>query len=69
MIKGTGLVNETAWIVNEYATRKRLAGLGYTTDIRNLSGFKAECFCIIEEEIEKTLAQEAKKRGSRNSRI
>lgn len=48
-------------MINEYSQRKRLTKLGYTTNINELSAFKAEAFMIIETEIDKLEAEERKK--------
>jgi hypothetical protein len=63
--KGQSLLNEAAPIVSEYITRKRMTALGFTSNINELTFFKAECFQLIEQEIDKVQAEEAKKRGSR----
>ena len=48
--KGSSMQNEAAHYVAEYAQRKRLAALGFTSDLRELSSFRAEIFCIIDTE-------------------
>lgn len=46
-------MNEAASYVAEYSQRKRLAKLGYTTNIAELSALKAEIFGIIDVELDK----------------
>lgn len=58
-------MNEAAPIFHEYVMRRRLAKLGFTTDMSQLSAFKAECFYLIDVEVEETQSKEAKKGGNR----
>jgi hypothetical protein len=51
--KGGSLVNEAAPFLAEYSQRKRLAKLGYTSNIGELCALKAEIFGIIDHEIDK----------------
>ena len=55
--------NEAAHHIAEYAQRKRLAALGYTTNISELSALKAEIFGIIDCEIDS-----CQKSGAKNGR-
>ncbi len=64
-VKGQALVNEAAPIFHEYVMRKRLAKLGYVSDMSTLSAFKAECFYLIDVEVDDTQAKEAQRRGNR----
>lgn len=66
-LKGSGLQNEAAGFIAEYSQRKRLAKLGYTTSISELSAHKAEIFGIIDTEIDKFKSEEMK-RGNKNGR-
>lgn len=58
-------MNEAAPFLAEYTQRKRLAKLGYTSSISELSAFKAEVYGIIDQEIDSCQQQEmkAKKHG------
>lgn len=53
--------NSADHYLNEYSTRKRLAKLGYTSDLSQLSSLKANAFMIIESEID-SLREEQRKR-------
>lgn len=53
--------NETAFLLGEYVTRKRLAKLGYTSPIDQLDSFRVEAFCMIDAEIEDLSSKEMKK--------
>jgi hypothetical protein len=44
-----------------YAERKRLAKLGFTTDIGTLSSFTADCFLLIDTKIDELQAKELEK--------
>lgn len=50
--KGRPFANEAAGLVSEYVYRKRLAKLGFTSDIGKLSAWKAEAFVIIDTELD-----------------
>lgn len=54
--------NEAAPIVAEYASRKRLADLGYTTSFDELDAIKAECFLMISGQISKLDSEKAKRK-------
>lgn len=47
--------------MSEFITRQRLAKLGFTSSISDLSYWKAQMFCLIDTEIEKWQANEMKK--------
>ena len=59
------MTNEAYSIVYEYIMAKRLMRLGYTQPIERLNVYKAECFAIIDSEIDR-LDMEASKRGKLN---
>jgi hypothetical protein len=64
--KGQNLQNEAAGFVAEYAQRKRLAKLGYTSSVGELSALKSEIFTLIDVEIGKCEAEQARaKHGKR----
>jgi hypothetical protein len=64
--KGHALQTEAAPYFAEYVQRKRLAKLGYFSPLSELSAMKAEIFGMIDVEIEKCQAEEARaKRGGR----
>ena len=52
--------NEAAPLLAEFNQRRRLAKLGYQFDPGSLSVFKAECFILIDSEIDR-LESEAMK--------
>jgi hypothetical protein len=60
--RGSKFTNEAAPLVYEYSARKLMAKLGYTTDLGSLSSFKAECFMIIDGEINKEREKQMKRR-------
>lgn len=60
-------VNGMAPIVGEYLDKKRLAKLGYVFDSDDLSTFKAECFRIIDNEIN-SIKHKKSKNGAAKSR-
>lgn len=64
--KGSHMQNEAAPYLSEYAQRKRLAKLGYTTNLGELSAFKAEIFGIIDVQLDKCQAEQA--RGGKHGR-
>jgi len=66
--RGLHLQNEAAYFVAEYAQRKRLAKLGYTSNICELSAIKSEIFGIIDLELDKIQSDELKKRSKKNGR-
>lgn len=59
--KGSHLQTEAACYVAEYNKRKRLADLGYTSPIGELSCFNAEIFCIIDAELDKCRSEDMRK--------
>ena len=63
--KGGPLRNEAAYLVDEYSKRKRLAKLGYTSPLGELSAFRADVYAIIDQEIDACQQREmkAKKHG------
>lgn len=63
--KGFQFVNEAAPLLVEFNQRRRLAKLGYQFDSRSLSAWKAECFSLIDAEIDRleSEAMKAKTRG------
>ena len=63
--RGHGMTNDAAPFIAEYAQRKRLAKLGYTSPLSELSAFKADVYAIIDAELDKLQALEAKKHGRR----
>jgi hypothetical protein len=63
--KGHSLVNEAATFVAEYSQRKRLAKLGYTSNISELSSLKAEIFSIIDIEIDKCQSDDMRSKHGR----
>lgn len=60
-----GFTNEAAPIVAEYAARKRLADIGYTTDFDELDSIKADCFLLISGEIDRLDREKSKTRRRR----
>lgn len=62
--KGSSFANEAASFVAEYSRRKRLAKLGYTTDISKLSALKGEIFSIIDIELDKCQSEEMRARNN-----
>lgn len=52
--------NEAAHLVDEYSKRKRLAKLGYTSPIGELSAFHADVYAIIDQEIDACQQREMK---------
>lgn len=63
--KGSSLQNEAAIFVAEYAQRKRLAKLGYTSSISDLDALKAEIFGIIDVELDKCQAEDMRSKHGR----
>lgn len=63
--KGQSLQNEAAMFVAEYSQRKRLAKLGYTTNIEGLSALKAEIFGIIDVELDKCQSDDMRPKHGR----
>jgi hypothetical protein len=61
-------MNEAGWLVAEYNQRKRLAKLGFTSPLSELSVMKAEAFCMIDQEIDDLTSKEAKKAGKPHGR-
>ena len=64
-MNGQDLTNEGTEIYHEYLTRLRLAKLGYRSNFADLDPFKADCFLIIDTEIDKV---RAKKQGKKNGK-
>jgi hypothetical protein len=63
--KGSSLSNEAAPFVAEYLQRKRLAKLGYTSNISGMDALKAEIFGIIDVEMDKCQAEEMRSKHGR----
>lgn len=63
--RGANLQNEAAPWLAEYAQRKRLAKLGYVTNISELSAIKAEIFGIIDVELDKCQADDMRSKHGR----
>jgi hypothetical protein len=63
--KGSSLQNEAAIFVAEYAQRKRLAKLGYTSNISELDALKAEIFGIIDVELDKCQSDDMRSKHGR----
>ncbi len=63
--KGSSLVNEAASFIAEYSQRKRLAKLGYVTNISELSALKAEIFGIIDVELDKCQNEDMRSKHGR----
>lgn len=63
--KGGSLNNEAAVFVAEYIQRKRLAKLGFTSDISCLNAIKAEIFGIIDVELDKCQAEDMRSKHGR----
>lgn len=63
--KGSHLHNEAAGFVAEYAQRKRLAKLGYTSNVGELSAVKAEIFSVIDVEIDKCQSESSRPKHGR----
>mgnify|MGYP005614566223 CR=1 FL=1 len=61
--KGSSLVNEAAGYIAEYAQRKRLAKLGYTSPLGELTAFQADVYAIIDTELDDIQLKESKKHG------
>lgn len=57
--------NAASVFVSEYVYRKRLAKLGFTTDIDGLDSISAEALILIDSEIDDLQAKEAKKKNGR----
>jgi hypothetical protein len=57
------VVNDAAPIIGAYFDRKRLAELGYTSPLSDLSDFEAKCFLLISQEIDKFHSEEMKRKG------
>jgi hypothetical protein len=63
--KGSSLVNEAASFIAEYSQRKRLAKLGYVSNISELSAIKAEIFGIIDVELDKCQNEDMRSKHGR----
>lgn len=63
--KGQNLQNEAAPFIAEYSLRKRLAKLGYQTQMSELSAIKAEIFAIIDVELDKCQADDMRSKHGR----
>lgn len=59
--KGHGLQNEAAPFLAEYCQRKRLAKLGFVTNINELSAYKADIFSMIDAEIDSIQIEQSKR--------
>lgn len=66
MVYGGGTRNH---LVREYLTRKRMATLGFTTDISKVPAWKIDALMIIDSEMDKIVSdkseRESKTRGKR----
>lgn len=60
--------NESAPLLAEYNTRMRLAEMGFTFPAQDLSYFKAKCFDIIGQEIQKQSSEELKAKSKSKGR-
>lgn len=58
-------MNEATPVVSEYLTRLRLAKIGYTSDMRNLSVTKGEAFLFISQELDRLESEEMKRKAKR----
>jgi hypothetical protein len=63
--KGSSMQNEAAPYLAEYSQRKRLAKLGYTTNMSELTALKSEIFGIIDIELDKCQAEEMRQKNGR----
>lgn len=63
--RGSSLQNEAAPFIAEYIQRKRLAKLGFTSDISSVSALKAEIFGIIDVELDKCQAEDMRSKHGR----
>ena len=63
--KGSSMVNEAASFIAEYSQRKRLAKLGYVTNISELCAIKAEIFGIIDVELDKCQNEDMRSKHGR----
>jgi len=63
--KGSQMQNGAAHYIAEYSHRKRLAKLGYVTNISELSAHKAEIFGIIDCEIDRCQNEEMRSKNGR----
>jgi hypothetical protein len=63
--KGSSMVNEAASFIAEYSQRKRLAKLGYVSNISELSALKAEIFGIIDVELDKCQNEDMRSKHGR----
>jgi hypothetical protein len=63
--RGSSLQTEAAPFVAEYAQRKRLAKLGYSSNISELCALKAEIFGIIDVELDKCQADDMRSKHGR----
>jgi hypothetical protein len=64
-MKGIHIETAGAGYVAEYFSRKRLAKLGYTSSLSELSALKAEIFVTIDSEIDSLQAKAGAKHGRR----
>jgi len=64
---GATLQNEASILVSEYIQRKRLAKLGFTTDLEQLDTWTAEAFILIDHEID-VLQDKKSKEKPKNGR-
>lgn len=60
--RGHPLINNAAPILAEYNARKRLADLGFTSDLSSLDCVKAEAFIVISQELDRLQAEEYKRK-------
>lgn len=68
MYKGLKSTNDAYPLVSEYSQRRRLAKLGYTSNISELSAWKASVFVMIDSEIDRLESEEMKKKRQKNGR-
>jgi hypothetical protein len=63
-----GIYNETTPIVSDYLTRLMIRKAGMTSDYGELDCFDLHCYCIIQGELSKMEAEEAKKQRAKRGR-
>ena len=61
------MMNEKHPVVNEYISRKRLAELGFTSDLSQLPSWKGNDFIFISNELDR-LKEQDRKREARKSK-
>lgn len=62
---GSSFTNEAAPFIAEYAQRKRLAKLGFTSNISELDATKAEIFGIIDAELNRLELEDLRRKNGR----